>query len=76
MSYGTRATRFTIHCHLGIIRQDTELMLATCRAIVKREIFDVKTVVEELAQTYSKGRPRAYPETMTVILPRLAEGLV
>eukprot|EP00667_Euglena_gracilis_P012339 EG_transcript_12675 len=59
----------------GFYTADTELMLATCRAIVKREIFDVKTVVEELAQTYSKGRPRAYPETMTVILPRLAEGL-
>eukprot|EP00668_Euglena_longa_P042936 GGOE01056850.1.p1 GENE.GGOE01056850.1~~GGOE01056850.1.p1 ORF type:complete len:591 (-),score=144.67 GGOE01056850.1:244-2016(-) len=60
---------------LGVYTADTELMLATCKAIVKRELFDVKTLAEGLAQTYSKGRPRAYPETMSVILPQLAEGL-
>jgi len=59
----------------GVYTADTELMVITAKSIVKREIFDIKTLAEDLAQGYSEGRPRAYPETMAVLLPRLAQGL-
>ena len=58
------------------IPQDTEMLLATAKSIIKRELFDIKTLSEDLAGTFSKGQGRAYPETLSVLLPQLQQGLV